>query len=391
MGFQPSYAEPDIWMRPNGDIYEYIAVYVNDLAITAKDPSSIVKILTDKYRFKLKGTGTIHFHLGMDFFHDEDGVLCIAPRKYVEKMEQSFFQMFGRAPSHTIQSPLEKNDHPELDETDFLDEDGTQQYQSLIGAMQWAVSIGRIDITTAVMSMSSFHAQPHVGHLERVKWIYGYLSKFKHAAIRIRVNEPEYSEIPDPEWDWDYSVYGPGEEQLPHNPPPELGNCVTLTHYVDANLYHDCLTGKAVTGILHMLNQMPIDWYSKKQSTVETATYGSEFVAARTCVEQILKIHHMFRYLGVPIHGKSYMFGDNKSVVDNSMHPHAKFHKRHTMLSFHHVRQAIAHKILSFFHIDGKYNPADVLSKHWSHNDIWSTLQPLLFYRGDTARLLELV
>ena len=87
MEFQLSYAEPDIWMRPNGDIYEYIAVYVDDLAIAAKDPSSIVKILTDKYRFKLKGTGTIHFHLGMDFFHDEDGVLCIAPMKNVEKME----------------------------------------------------------------------------------------------------------------------------------------------------------------------------------------------------------------------------------------------------------------------------------------------------------------
>ena len=71
-----------------------------------------------------------------------------------------------------------------------------------------------------------------------------------------------------------------------------LGKPVTLTHYVDANLFHDALTGRSVTGILHMLNATPIDWYSKKQSTVETATYGSEFVAARTCVEQIVDLRN---------------------------------------------------------------------------------------------------
>jgi hypothetical protein len=63
---------------------------------------------------------------------------------------------------------------------------------------------------------------------------------------------------------------------------------VILTHSVDANLYHNVLTGRSVTGVLHFLNGTPIDWYSKKQATVKSATYGSEFVAARICVEQII-------------------------------------------------------------------------------------------------------
>jgi hypothetical protein len=88
-------------------------------------------------------------------------------------------------------------------------------------------------------------------------------------------------------------------------------------------------------GVLHFVNQTPMDLFSKKQSTFETATYGSEFVAARTCVEQIMEIRHTLRYLGVPIRSKSYMFGDNQSVVNSSMHPHAKLHKCHTMLSFY--------------------------------------------------------
>ena len=139
-------------------------------------------------------------------------------------------------------------------------------------------------------------------------------------------------------------------------------NPVTLTHYVDANLYHDALTGQSITGILHMINGTPIDWYSKKQATVETATYGSEFVAARTCVEQIIDLRNTLWYLGVPINERSYMFGDNESVVNSSSVPHAKLHKCHPALSF----------------------PVDVLSKHWCYASISHLLQCLLFWPGDT-------
>ena len=83
--------------------------------------------------------------------------------------------------------------------------------------------------------------------------------------------------------------------------PTPLGKHVTLTHFFDANLYHDILTGRSVTGILHLLNKTPIDWYAKKQATVETATYGSEFVAGRTCIEQAIDLRNTLRYLGVPI------------------------------------------------------------------------------------------
>jgi hypothetical protein len=123
---------------------------------------------------------------------------------------------------------------------------------------------------------------------------------------------------------------------------------VTLTHYVDANLMHDMATGRSVTGILHHVNKTPFEWYSKKQATVETAIYGSEFVAARICVEQIIDLRNTLRYLGVPFREKSYMFGDKKSVVDSSMQLDAKLHRRHTMLSFHCVREAIAAGILSY-------------------------------------------
>ena len=122
-------------MRRNGDVYEYIGVYVDDLAIVAKDPWEIVDVLERKYKFKLKGTGPISFHLGMGFFRDEEGVLCLSPKRYIERMISTYVTLFGVKPSMKYSSPLEKGDHPETDDTEFLDAIGTQQYQSLIGAL----------------------------------------------------------------------------------------------------------------------------------------------------------------------------------------------------------------------------------------------------------------
>jgi hypothetical protein len=126
--------------------------------------------------FKTKGSGPISFHLGMDFSRDEDNTLFQSSTKHVEKLIKNFERMFGEPLKQNVSSPLEKGDHPELDTAEFVDEKGIKTYQSMIGALQWMVTIGRYDILTAVMTMSSFRAAPQAGHLERLKRIYGFNS-----------------------------------------------------------------------------------------------------------------------------------------------------------------------------------------------------------------------
>jgi hypothetical protein len=145
------------------------------------------------------------------------------------------------------------------------------------------------------------------------------------------------------------------------------GKYFTLSHYFDVNLYHDMVTGRFVTAILHFLNQTSMDWYSKKQATVKTATFGSEFITARTTIDQIVDLQMTLCYLSIPIREKSYVFGDNKTIIDASSTPHAKLHKRHNALSFHHVRDAVASKCIMIFHLPGEYNPSYILSKHWAY------------------------
>ena len=172
--------------------------------------------------------------------------------------QNNYQQIFGTQPKQAS-SPLVKGDHPELDNSELLEIEDMKIYQSLIGALQWTVQIGRFDVATAVMTMSRFRAAPRQGHMDRVKRIYGYLSKMRHATIRIRTEEPDFSSIPKKHYDWAYTCYHGAAEVLPNDAPPPLGKRVILSAYVDANLYHDLISGRSVTGIFHLANKTPID------------------------------------------------------------------------------------------------------------------------------------
>src|SRR5687768_6664244 len=138
-------------------------------------------------------------------------------------MVENYENMFGMKSKKVYTSPIKKGDHPELDNLKELDMDGIKKYQSLIGALQWAVSIGRLDIATAVMTMSKFRSAPREGHMSRVRRIVGFLYRMKHATICFRVNPPDMSAIGDQEYDWEKMVYGKVCELVPHDAPEPLG------------------------------------------------------------------------------------------------------------------------------------------------------------------------
>lgn len=215
--------------------------------------------------------------------------------------------------------------------------------------------------------------------MERLKRVYGYLRKFDNGDIRFRTGLPDYSLLEKVDYDWNYSVYNVDQESEPPDTDEKVYVPVIVTTYVDANLMHCLITGRSSTGILHMLNGTPVDWYSKRQATVETATYGSEFVAARVAVDQIVDLQFTLRQFGVSIK-RTIMFGDNKSVVISSTLPHSKLNKRHNALSYHRVREAIANRVMEFHHIDGNINASDMLSKFAGYQQFWPMLRSLLFW-----------
>ena len=106
--------------------------------------------------------------------------------------------------------------------------------------------------------MSRFRLAPKIGHLERMKRLYGYLSKTKF-SIRYRTKETNYSHLPEQEYGWSRTVYGNVNKEIPNDIPKLQGSRVITTTFLDSNLLHDIVTGKSVTAVLHFINTTPID------------------------------------------------------------------------------------------------------------------------------------
>ena len=75
----------------------------------------------------------------------------------------------------------------------------TKQFQTLIGQLQWLISLGYFDIAVHFMSLSRFRAQPRKGHLDRAKRIVGYLLFLPDGAIIFSTGEPDFSSLKDQE------------------------------------------------------------------------------------------------------------------------------------------------------------------------------------------------
>ena len=97
-----------------------------------------------------------------------------------------------------------------------------------------------------------------------------------------------------------------------------------MTTFFDANIFDPTsfyyTTRKSATGIIHLYNKTPIDWYSSK-NPVECAAYSTEFTSMKIAVEHIIANRIELRYFGWHIDGSAHLFVDNKSVIDTSMYP----------------------------------------------------------------------
>ena len=115
------------------------------------------------------------------------------------------------------------------------------------------------------------------------------------------------------------------------------------------------MTQRLQSGILLFINRAPILWFSKRQNTVETSTFGSEFVALPIAVELIEALRYKLRMFGIPIEGATNVFCDNEAVTKNAIYLHSP-------IAYHRTREVAAGTI-RVTKENGKTNLADVLTK----------------------------
>jgi len=96
---------------------------------------------------------------------------------------------------------------------------------------------------------------------------------------------------------------------------------------------------------------------------VETSTFGSEYVAAKTAVEMIEGLRYKLRMMGIPVDGATNFFCDNESVVKSTVRPESTLKKKHNAIAYHRVREAQAADIIRVAWEPTDSNLADLLTK----------------------------
>ena len=351
-GFISTKSDPDMWLRPavkpNGqEYYEYTLCYVDDILTISHKATQVLEDLQVVFKLKDDKIAPPEIYLGVQLekmtVGTHDG-WALSSDKYIkaalDTIEKSLADAGKRLPSK-CKTLISSGYRPELDTTPELKAEGLQKYQEMIRMLRWAVELGHVDVLLETTMMSTHLALPRVGHLEQVYHIFGYLKGASKQCIFLDPQHPDFDERSFTKYDWT-DFYRNADERVPSDMPPPRGRAV-LTHcFVDLDHAGDKVTRRSQTGLLLFVDRAPVVWYSKRQNTVETSTFGSEFIVMKTAVEQIEALRYKLRMFGIPIEGSMNVFCDNEAVFKNTTMPDSTLKKKHTSICYHRCREAVA-------------------------------------------------
>ena len=381
MGFTSSVADPDVWLRPavkaDGEqYYEYIVCYVDDVLAVSDDARTLMQEIQKDFKFKKDKIESPSIYLGARLERkllNGKKTWTMCSRDYIKlavsNIEGRLKEKRMRLPGK-VSTPMDNNYIPELDTTPELDCDNITFYQEIIGMLRWAIEIGRVDINTEISLLSSYQAAPREGHLNQLLRVVAFLKKKPKLTLYFDPAHAHVSESmfngSDKEQFRDH--YRDAVEELPSRRPKPRGRMVKVTCFVDASHAANRVNRKSHTGYIIFINRAPIIWHSKKQNTVESSTFTSEFIALKACMERIIGIRFKLRMFGIPIDGTADVLCDNQSVVNNSSKFESTLDKKHASIAYHAVRWAVAAGIIRVGKVHKDDNLADAFTKRLSAN-----------------------
>ena len=152
-------------------------------------------------------------------------------------------------------------------------------------------------------------------------------------------------------------------EELPLSMPEPRGSSMVMRAFVDSDHAGDTATRRSRTGFIIYLNKSPIFWFSKRQTSVETISFGSEFVAMKLYCKYIRGLRCKLRMMGINVNEPTFVFGDNQSVLANVSRPHSILKKKSLSIAYHFVREGVAKDEWRTTYLNTHLNPSDMLTK----------------------------
>ena len=323
--YNPSDADPCIYVNVQGGKIVIIALYVDDTIIVSNCNALLAtakKMLNEK--FDMTDLGEVKSVLGMSINRNrDDGTLTINQSDYV----CGVLERFGMTECKPVSTPLEtgKKFLKTPDDEDPVD---TQQYQEIIGSLVYLSISTRPDIAEAVGKLSQHMGRPNNDHWVGAKRVLRYLKgTTKHGLIYRKSKQ--------------FSLFGYSDS--------DWAGCVD--------------TRKSTSGFVFMLGDSLISWASKKQPVVALSTTEAEYIALCLATQEAMWLRRLLDSVQNPQEGPTLIYEDNQGTICIAKNPRDTQRTKHIDIRYHFVRESVQNKVITIEKCESQNMIADTFTK----------------------------
>lgn len=303
-----------------------IGIYTDDLIIGYRHRDhlqSFLQLLTK--HFKFRDLGPLRWTLGMEVQRDTFGKYSISQSRYINSMAEKFSIL----PSKAAKSPMSTSLNLYDDDSPAAD---PSLYRSILGSLLYATVCSRPDCANAVSRLSSFCISPRIVHMKAATRVIQFMLNTCNFKIR-------------------------------------YGSDTGLEAYSDASFATDLTESRSYTGFFINYANAPIIWGAHKQTVVAPSPAAAEYMAAAATVKDIIHARNLLKELNFPEKNATTLHVDNTQAIIIAKRG-VQRRSRSIRLAFHLFMDEQRQGTVSAQHIEGKHNPADLLTKPLSNAQV---------------------
>lgn len=324
INFQPSNADPCVFISSDPEWKCVVYVHVDGLCIMGENTARFKSLITQ--RFEMEDIGECQYFLGMELDRNlVTKTISLSQEKYVDAMLEEYEMQDCR---YTL-TPMIPNSHliPATDEEQKEFQASGENYRRAVGLLNYLVLCTRPDLALVASQLAQFIDCPGTPHWAAFKRVLRYLKATKGRVL----------------------VLG--------------GSSLTLSAYSDSD-YAGCpYTRRSVTGYCVLVGEGCVSWRARKQATVATSTTEAEYRAAYEATQELVWMRQLLSDVGLPPSKPTTLHCDNQGALALPKNPLYQTRSKHFDVIYHWIREKVNDSTVIPVYIETSKMLADFLTK----------------------------
>lgn len=320
-----------------------ISIWVDDLNLFTPRGSPWMQKMKDMLAagFKMVDMGPISYYLGLKVERDRTkNTIKLSQPVYIEKM----LHRFNLSNAKTSSVPMKETSILAPNAKEATPKE-IKDFQAIVGSIMFAILETRPDIAFATSTVSRYAQNPGKQHIEAAKTILQYLSGTRDKGL----------------------TYGGGSLDVVGHSGQVNENPLGIVGYSDADWAGDRNDRKLTSGFVFLMNNGPISWCSKKQTSVALSSTEAEYMAMTLAAKEATWLRLLLTELGLlkedNQHAKILLRGDNQSAIALASNPVLHQRTKHIDIQHHYIRDEVEAKRIEICYVPTGEMVADGLTK----------------------------